>query len=466
MNQQPIIEYSIDSVTNMVQSQKDFFFSGKTKSKAFRVKMLETLAEQIRVNEEAVCEALRIDLNKSKTEAYLTEIGFLLDEIRYTLKNLDKWMKREKVKTAMTHIGSKGYKIAEPYGVTLIIAPWNYPFQLQLAPLIGAIAAGNTAILKPSELTPTTSHLLASLINNVFDPAYIKVLEGGVETTSHLLEQPFDYIFFTGSVPVGKIVMQAAAKQLIPVTLELGGKSPCIVDHTANLELAAKRIAFGKWTNAGQTCIAPDYLYVHKDIRDRFVQELQKVVSAFYGDNPIENDEYPKIVNDRHFNRVKNYLTDGKILFGGQFDEEKRKLAPTLLTPSNMEVSVMTEEIFGPVLPIIEFDDIQEVIQFVTDRPKPLALYLFTTNEQLEKSVIEHISFGGGCVNDTLMHIATPYLPFGGVGESGIGSYHGESSFVTFSHYKSVLKQTNRFDIRLRYPNAKNRLKRIKRFMK
>ncbi|KKI93463.1 aldehyde dehydrogenase [Bacillus sp. SA1-12] len=459
-------EHSVQTVKAQVQAQKQFFQSGKTRSKEFRISMLETLAEQVRTHEEEICESLKQDLNKSKTEAYLTEIGFLLEEIRFTLKHLDKWMKPEKAKTAKTHIGSRAYKIAEPYGVTLIIAPWNYPFQLQLAPLIGAIAAGNTAILKPSELTPHTSNLLAKLIKEEFDPSYIAVMEGGVETTTNLLEQPFDYIFFTGSVQVGKIVMQAAAKQLIPLTLELGGKSPCIVDETADIKLAAKRIAFGKWTNAGQTCIAPDYLYVHKRIRHQFIDELKSVVLDFYGKNPVENEDYVSIVNDRHYNRLISYMTDGEILFGGQLSNEKRKIAPTLLVPNALTVPVMTEEIFGPILPILEYETIQEVIEFVTSRPKPLALYVFTTDEGVEKMVTESISFGGGCVNDTLMHIATPYLPFGGVGESGMGTYHGESSFTAFSHFKSVLKQTNRFDLSIRYPNAKNRLKMIKRLMK
>lgn len=467
MTDMPIIaEHSFATVEETVQQQKEFFKSGQTFSKEFRMKMLQTLADIIRANERDICTALKQDLNKSETEAYMTEVGFLLEEIRFTIKRLNSWMKPVKVKTAKTHIGSKGYKVAEPYGVTLIIAPWNYPFQLQLAPLIGAIAAGNTAILKPSELAPHTSRLIAKLIKASFDASYIAVLEGGIETTNHLLKQPFDYIFFTGSVPVGKIVMQAAAKQLIPVTLELGGKSPCIVDETANIPLAAKRIAFGKWTNAGQTCIAPDYLYVHHSVRDRLIEEIKKVVKDFYGLDASKNENYPKIINSKHFQRVKGYLSDGELLYGGQVDEEQLKIAPTLMRPKDRAVPVMTEEIFGPILPILEYEKVEELIEFVTNRPKPLALYLFTTNTQTEKQILEKISFGGGCVNDTLMHIATPYLPFGGVGESGIGTYHGESSFVAFSHYKSILKQTNRFDLSIRYPNAKNSLKLMKKLMK
>jgi len=460
-----INEQTHESVTEAVQLQKNFFRTGQTKSKDFRKKMLETLAEQVRNNEKEICHALKLDLNKSETEAYVTEIGFLLEEIKFTLKHLDKWMKPEKVKTAKTHIGSKGIRVAEPFGVTLIIAPWNYPFQLQLAPLVGAIAAGNTAILKPSELTPHTSSLLSKLIQEVFDPAYIAVLEGGVETTRYLLDQPFDYIFFTGSVPVGKIVMEAAAKRLIPITLELGGKSPCIVDKTANLELAAKRIAFGKLINAGQTCIAPDYLFLHKEIKQPFIKELKKVILDFYGENAMENEDFTKIVNARHFHRLKGYLSDGTILFGGQSDERLLKINPTLIEPHDLTSPLMTDEIFGPILPILEYSDLQESIDFINSRPKPLALYLFTTNEDVEKQVTESTSFGGGCINDTIMHIATPYLPFGGVGESGMGTYHGEASFQTFSHYKSVLKQTNRFDFSFRYPNAKNSLKMIKKLM-
>lgn len=461
-----IKEHSKDSVEKHVQLQKQYFKAGKTRSKEFRVNMLQTLEKQIRKHEVNISQALKLDLNKSETEAYVTEIGFLLEEIRFTIKHIDKWMKPKKVKTAKTHIGSKGYTVAEPYGVTLIIAPWNYPFQLQMAPLIGAIAAGNTAILKPSELTPNTSHLISSIINEVFDSSYIAVLEGGVETTTHLLEQHFDYIFFTGSVPVGKVVMEAAAKRLIPITLELGGKSPCIVDETANLELAVKRVAFGKLINAGQTCIAPDYLFVHNKVKEKFISEYKKVIHEFYGEHPIENEQFAKIVNERHFNRIKNYLSHGEVLHGGNVDETLHKIEPTLIVPRDMSTALMTEEIFGPILPIIEYEDIEEVIDFITDRPKPLALYLFTKNERIEQKVTETISFGGGCINDTLMHIATPYLPFGGVGESGIGTYHGESSFQTFSHMKSILKQTTLFDFSFRYPNAKNGLATLRKLMK
>ncbi|KZE66463.1 aldehyde dehydrogenase [Fictibacillus phosphorivorans] len=459
-------EKSKETIDLLVQAQKTYFRTGKTRSYEFRMKALNNLAKLIRNNEAKILYALKSDLNKSEAEAYTTEIGFLLEEIRHTQKHLKKWMEPKKVKTAKTHFGSKGYTISEPYGVSLIIAPWNYPFQLQLAPLIGAIAAGNTAILKPSELTPHTSKLINALIKEVYHPDYIAVVEGGVETTQVLLDQPLDYIFFTGSVPVGKVIMEAASKRLIPITLELGGKSPCIVDETADIKLAAKRIAFGKFTNAGQTCIAPDYLFLHKNIRKEFIETFKEVVKSFYGEQPLENEAYGKIVNDRHFNRLINYLSDGEILFGGRYNEANEKIEPTLMVPEDSSVSVMNDEIFGPIFPVMEYEDIEEVIEFVVDRSKPLALYLFTTTNEIEHKVINNISFGGGSINDTLMHIATPYLPFGGVGESGIGSYHGESSFVAFSHSKSVLNQTNKFDFSFRYPNAKNGLKMIKKFMK
>ncbi|WP_394603701.1 aldehyde dehydrogenase [Fictibacillus sp. UD] len=461
-----IEEKSKETIDELVQAQKAYFRSGITRSYEFRIKALNNLSKLIRNNEAKILHALKSDLNKSETEAYTTEIGFLLEEIRHTQKHLKKWMEPKKVKTAKTHFGSKGYTISEPYGVTLIIAPWNYPFQLQLSPLIGAIAAGNTAILKPSELTPRTSNLIDALIKEFFHPDYIAVVEGGVETTKNLLDQPLDYIFFTGSVPVGKVIMEAASKRLIPITLELGGKSPCIVDETADIKLAAKRIAFGKFTNTGQTCIAPDYLYLHKNIRTEFIETFKEVITDFYGEHPLQNESYGKIVNDRHFNRLKNYLSDGEILFGGRYDEAKEKIEPTLMVPTDSSVPVMSDEIFGPIFPVLEYEDLEEVIEFVVSRPKPLALYLFTTNKEIEEKVVGNISFGGGSINDTLMHIATPYLPFGGVGESGMGSYHGESSFVAFSHSKSVLNQTNKFDFSFRYPNAKNGLKMIKKFMK
>jgi aldehyde dehydrogenase (NAD+) len=461
-----IEETSREIIHDSIIKQKQFFKEGSTKTLDMRKQTLQKLADIISKHEKEIIVALKQDLNKSEMESYTTEIGFLLEEIRFTLKHIDDWAAPVKVKTAKTHVGSKAYKVPEPYGTTLIIAPWNYPFQLALAPVIGAIAAGNTVVIKPSELTPNTSNLIKRIFDSHFNPEYLAVIEGGVETTQHLLEQPFDYIFFTGSVPVGKVIMEAAAKQLIPVTLELGGKSPCIVDDTANIPLAAKRIAFGKVTNAGQTCVAPDYLFVHESVKERFIKEFQKAVRDFYGKNPLANDSYGKIVNERHFNRLTAYLEDGEILTGGRVDHASLKIEPTLMVPKDASVPVMQDEIFGPIFPVLGYDDLNEVIDFINDRPKPLALYLFTSDDGVADKVNGSISYGGGCVNDTLMHLATPYLPFGGVGESGIGSYHGESSFTAFSHYKSILKQTTKFDVSFKYPNSKLGLKIIKKLMK
>jgi len=411
-------------------------------------------------------DALKQDLNKSEVEAYTSEIGILLEEIRFTLKHLAKWMKPKKVKTALTHVGSKGKIVPEPYGVALIIAPWNYPFQLALSPLVGAIAAGNTAIIKPSELTPSVSRVIQELLAEAFDPAFVTVIEGAVETTSLLLKQPLDYIFFTGSVNVGKIIMQEAGKQLIPVTLELGGKSPCIVHEDANLDLAAKRIMFGKGMNAGQTCVAPDYLLVHKKVKAQLVEKLREAIYQFYGSNPLESDRYGRIVSERHFTRLVEFLKDGNATVGGGYNKSTLTIEPTVLSEVSWTSDVMQEEIFGPILPMIEYETLDEVIHKVQEKAKPLALYLFTESEDVQNVITERLSFGGGCINDTLMHIATPYLPFGGVGESGTGQYHGKDSFQTFSHFKSMLAQTTKFDFSFRYPSEKQNLKMIKKLLK
>lgn len=451
---------------DIFQSQKQYFLDGHTRCTAKRRQALLTFAEVINQHEADIMEALRLDLGKSNTEAYTTEIGFVLHEARFLAKRLHRYAKPRKVKTAVTHVGSRGIIMPEPYGTTLIIAPWNYPFQLAAAPLIGAIAAGNTAIIKPSELTPHTSSLLVRLIQQSFDPQLVSVIEGGIETSQELLALPFDYIFFTGSVAVGRIVMEAASKQLIPLTLELGGKSPCIVHQDANIELTAKRIAFGKWTNAGQTCVAPDYVYVHRSKQEELVNALKQAVIAFYGRTPIDSPDYPSIVSEKHLARLGRFLQEGTIAFGGEQLPAERRMAPTVLTNITWDMPIMQEEIFGPLLPILVYDDLSEVIQAVQQRPKPLALYLFTNNNAVKDTMLTSLSFGGGCVNDTLMHLATPYLPFGGVGESGMGAYHGRYSFDTFSHQKSILHQTTLFDIALRYPGAKNSLKWMKKLLK
>jgi len=456
----------METYSSLINKQKSFFKTEKTKNLNYRIESLQKLRNAIKNNEKTLMEALRTDLNKSEFDAYTSEIGFVLEELRFTIKHLRSWAAPKKVKTPVTHIGSNSYIYPEPYGVALIIAPWNYPFQLAVAPLIGAIAAGNCAIIKPSELTPKTSEVLETLIKEIFPEEYIAVVQGGVETSQALLYEQLDYIFFTGSVPVGKIIMESAAKHLTPVTLELGGKSPCIVHEDANLKLAAKRIAWGKFTNAGQTCIAPDYLYVHKSIKDVFLQQFKETTLELYGKEPLKNPDFTRIVSERHFNRLSSFLDNGQLFMGGNTDKERLTIEPTVLTDITWEESIMQDEIFGPLLPVLEYDDLSEVIEGIHRHPKPLALYIFSENNNIQEEVLNKVSFGGGCVNDTVYHFVSPYLPFGGVGTSGIGAYHGKGNFDTFSHQKSVLKQTTKFDIPFRYPNIKNGLKKIKLFMK
>ncbi|UFT99986.1 aldehyde dehydrogenase [Radiobacillus kanasensis] len=453
------------NIKKTVDTQKAFFRTGTTLEYAYRMKALKALKDAIKLNEQAIIDALHHDLNKSPFEAYSSEIGILLEEIRFIMKHLKTWIKPKKVKTPLTHIGSKSYMHPSPYGVSLIIAPWNYPFQLAIAPLIGAIAAGNCAVVKPSELTLKTSEVIQRIIEEIFPDSYITVLQGDAEVSKQLLQQKFDYIFFTGSVSVGKIIMEAAAKQLTPITLELGGKSPCIIHEDAHLKLAAKRVAWGKFVNAGQTCIAPDYVYVHHTIKNAFLQELENAIVHLYKD-ALETDRFTKIVSKRHFNRLVAFLEDGNKKLGGEHDEQQRIIEPTILTDINWNHPIMHEEIFGPILPILEYNDLEEVHQGIEHSPNPLALYLFTENSHVEKDILERVSFGGGCVNDTIYHFASPYLPFGGIGSSGTGSYHGKASFETFSHKKSILKQTTSFDIPFRYPNTKHGLKLLKRFLK
>ncbi|WP_418303195.1 aldehyde dehydrogenase [Paenibacillus yonginensis] len=442
------------------------FEQGGTGSIALRILYLHRLKQALKKHEADWFAALRMDLNKSDFESYTTELGIVLSEIRFISSRLTRWAKPRKVRTALTHVGSKSLIIKEPYGTVLIIAPWNYPLQLALSPLIGAIAAGNTVVLKPSELTPNVSALLKRILGEVFPEDYVTVVEGGPEVSTALLARKFDYIFFTGSVGVGKIVMEAAAKHLTPVTLELGGKSPCIVHDDANLPLAARRIVFGKFTNAGQTCIAPDYLLVHRHVRDRLLAELQAELVRFYGEDPLNSPAYGRIIGQRQFDRLTSFLQDGRIVVGGEADRDKLKIAPTILADVHWGMPVMQEEIFGPLLPVLVYDELQEVIEWVRKRPKPLALYLFTGSRKVQKTVTHELSFGGGTLNDTLMHLATPYLPFGGVGESGMGSYHGYESFRTFTHEKGIVKQTTLFDFPFRYPFAKRGLSIIRRLLK
>lgn len=438
-------------IEKLVQHQRKYYDTGITRSYEFRRKALNRLERIIRQMEPEIERALKHDLNKSSFESYMTEIGMTLSELRYAKQHLSTWMKEKQVPTPLTQFLGKSYVTSEPYGVVLVMSPWNYPFMLCMEPLIGAIAAGNCCVVKPSNYAPEISSVIKKLLQRAFPEKYAAVIEGGREENSRLLEQKFDYIFFTGGVTVGKLVMEKAAAHLTPVTLELGGKSPCIVEKTANLKVAAKRLVFGKFLNAGQTCVAPDYVLVQREVKDVFLGYVVFWIEKMYGKGLERKETYPKIINEKHFKRICALMEQEEIIVGGTKDEHTLQIAPTVLNHVTKEAPVMQEEVFGPILPVLEFTSIEEAEQFVRERPKPLALYLFTRDTQIEKRIVKNISFGGGCVNDTVIHLATPRMGFGGVGDSGMGNYHGEESFRTFSHRKSIVKKANWIDIPLRY---------------
>lgn len=452
----------------IVQEHRRFFQSGATLNVDFRLEQLGRLKDSILRNEKLISEALHKDLRKSEFEAYATEIGLALHSIRYTMKHLRQWAKPQKVRTPLHLMPSSSRIMKEPYGTVLIISPFNYPFSLLIEPLIGAIAAGNCAVLKPSEMTPNVSSLVKRLIDETFEPPFVRVVEGEREVTTALLAEAFDYIFFTGSVPVGKVVMEAAAKRLIPVTLELGGKSPVIVDRTANLDLAAKRIVWGKLLNAGQTCIAPDYLLAHEEIREPLIVKMKETIKAYYGADPSGSPDFGRIVNERHFSRLTAIVENDRanVIAGGGANKADLYIEPTLLAAKSWDDAAMSEELFGPILPILSYRELNDAIKQINDRPKPLALYVFTENKAVEREVLSRVSFGGGCVNDTIMHVSSAYMPFGGVGESGMGGYHGKHSFELFSHKKSVLKKSTKVSIDLPYPPYKDKLKLLRKLLK
>lgn len=450
----------------IVKTQQQFFNSGKTLDTSFRKEQLHKLKNILKEHEDEIYEALDKDFRKPPFESHATELFVLYQEIDHLIANIDRWAKNTKVKGSLINFPSKSYIKPQPYGVVLVIAPWNYPVQLALNPALGAIAAGNTTILKPSEHAPNTSGLLTSLVNNNFDPGFLHVVEGDAQTTQSLLAEPLDYIFFTGSTHVGKIIMKSAAEQLTPLTLELGGKSPAIVDQSADLSLAAKRIAWGKFINAGQTCVSPDYVYVHTSMHTQLCRLIQKEIHSFYGDDPSQSNDFARIINDKHFNRLANLITPGKVFHGGSTKSETRYIEPTILTGITWDDAVMQEEIFGPILPILPFDDLDKVISTLQNKSNPLALYLFSTNDKNQKKVIRNLQFGGGCINDTVAHLGNSELPFGGIGNSGFGLYHGKTSFDTFTHPKSIMKKSNWLDIPLRYPPYKGKLKWLKKLAK
>jgi aldehyde dehydrogenase (NAD+) len=453
------------SLQALLKSQQLFFASGKTRNLLFRKEALKKLRSAILMHEEELYEALHKDLHKSPFESYATEIGFVLDELRFHLKKLHKWVKPKRVSSSIVSFPARGYKTNEPLGTVLIIAPWNYPFQLMIAPLIGAISAGNTVIIKPSEIAENTALVIEKIINSSFEKEYIHVVTGGVEISQALLKLRFDHIFFTGSPRVGKIVMQSAAKQMIPVTLELGGKSPCIVDETAPLKLTARRIVWGKMLNAGQTCIAPDYLYVHEKIKEPLMKAIVAAIKKAYGEDARKSPDFPRIITRANMERLVTLLDGAKIVYGGHYDKDEKYFEPTILDEVNFDLPVMQQEIFGPVLPVISFQNPDEVISRVNARPRPLALYIFSKSHSFQKKIIDSIPAGGVTVNDTLMHIASNKLPFGGVGNSGIGKYHGYFSFETFSNAKPVVYRGTWLDIPIRYAPYGKKLKIIKYLM-
>lgn len=435
----------------LIEEQRRYFKDGKTMSLKYRIDALKRLECALGLWSSKIYWALRQDLNKSRQEAYMCEIGLLLSEIRHAKRHLRSWNKKRRVQTPLAQYISSSYTVRNPYGVVLIMSPWNYPLLLTLGPLVGAIAAGNCCILKPSAYAPATSAVIAEMIKNSYIENYISVVEGGREENSRLLEQKFDYIFFTGGVEVGKLIMRKAAETLTPVTLELGGKSPCIVDETANIKIAAKRIVFGKFLNSGQTCVAPDYVLVCKSVREKLVSEMISCIKSQYGENPLDDDEYVKMINEKHFMRVRGLIDKSLVVYGGKSDRDLRKIEPTIMTGVTPEHAVMQEEIFGPVLPVIEVENVAEAYDFVRERPSPLALYLFTSNGKTKKMFLNNVSYGGGCINDTVIHLATSNMGFGGIGNSGMGSYHGKKSFDTFSHEKSIVDKKTWFDFPMRY---------------
>lgn len=436
---------------NLVNKQRWFFLTHATRDVKFRLEALKKLRRTIIEWEPRIAEALQKDLGKCGTETYMTEIGMVLAGLSENIKHLRRWSRPKKVMAPLAQFPSTCRVQPEPYGVTLILSPWNYPILLCLDPLAAALAAGNCAVVKPSSMSPATSEVIAEMLGSIFPPEYVTTVLGGRDKIGALLEQKFDYIFFTGSPVVGRIVMEAAARQLTPVTLELGGKSPCIVDETANIPVAARRIAFGKILNAGQTCVAPDYLFIHSSRKQEFIEAYRAEVKRMLGDEPLKDETFTHIINERHFKRLNALMEDATALIGGKSDPSTLRIEPTLLDDVTPESACMQEEIFGPILPILTWEKWEEVEKFVLSRPRPLASYLFTTSSANEKRFVNNLSFGGGCVNDTIIHLAVHGLPFGGVGDSGMGSYHGKAGFDTFTHYKSVLTKANWLDLPMRY---------------
>ncbi len=456
---------TISDIQSILDRQRDFFESNATRDIDFRIEQLKILKKAIQQNEEAIYTALNADFKKSRFEAFATEIGILYEEISCMLKNVKKWATPALVKDTIANFPSRNYIYQDPYSVTLIIGAWNYPLQLTLAPVIGAIAAGNTCIIKPPRAAINTYRVVEKIISENFNSNYLAVLDEHSDN-SEMLACRYDYIFFTGGVEIGRTIAKAAAEHLTPVTLELGGKSPCIVDKNADIDIAAKRIAWGKFLNGGQTCVAPDYLLLHDDVKEKFYKAFAKAVTSFYGNNPKDSVDYPRIINDKHFNRLAAMITDGDVIVGGKTEAETRYIAPTLIEIHSLEHPLMNDEIFGPILPVLPIQSIDEAISIIKQFEKPLAFYVFSSNYANQQKCMNSIQFGGGCINDTVSHFVNPDLPFGGVGNSGIGAYHGKYSFDTFTHKKAVCHKVTWPDVPLRYPPYNGKIGLVKQVMK
>lgn len=457
----------LEDLQKILEKQRAYFKTGKTLDVKFRVEALKRLKSAILAHQKEITDALTADLGKGEFEGFMCEVGLVLSELSYMIKHTHKFAKERRVKTPISQFPSRSYRKPSPYGNTLIMSPWNYPFLLTIDPLVDSLSAGNTAIVKPSAYSPATSEVIRKILSETFDEEYVAVVTGGRKENSHLLTQKFDMVFFTGSESVGKEVLRHTAEHLTPAILELGGKSPCIVDSTANIALTAKRIVFGKYLNVGQTCVAPDYVLCEKSVKDELVRALIKETIAQFGENPLENKDYGKIINEKHYNRLMGLINPDKVVLGGNGNSDTNQIAPTIMDGVTFDDAVMGEEIFGPILPIIEVENMDEVIDIVTSRSKPLALYLFTQDKKTIKKITSRCQFGGGCINDTIIHLASTELSFGGVGESGMGSYHGKYGFEAFSHTKNIVDKKLWLDLPMRYqPYTKKNEKLIKMFLK
>lgn len=454
-------------IERLIREQRSWYGKGKTRSLSFRIRALKTLKREIIAHEKEIQAALKEDLGKSVLEGYMCETGMVLSELSYMISHLRKFAGERKVRTPLAQFHSSSFVSPEPYGVVLVMSPWNYPFMLSIEPAIGAIAAGNCVVIKPSAYAPATSAVVAKLIRECFPPQFVAVVEGGRAENTKLLEQRFDFIFFTGSVKVGKLVMEKASRNLTPVCLELGGKSPCIVDQTADLKLAAKRIVFGKYLNLGQTCVAPDYLLVQEEVKEPLLAEMEACIRRQFGKYPLDNPDYGRIVNEKHFLRLQGLMREENVRIGGKMKEDTLQIEPTILEDITPDSPIMQEEIFGPILPVMTFHDLSEAVDYVNCHEKPLALYLFTRSRKAERCVLDSCSFGGGCINDTVIHLATTAMGFGGVGNSGMGSYHGRDSYELFTHRRSIVKKYNWIDLPMRYqPYTRWKEKLVRMFLR